>query len=245
MNAIGRIHGMRRIAVVTAVVTAVAASLASCAGDAPTVPRVLRLQPVFLNSIICSDICTPSASGQFTSAGSAVTITLQVADQDNNPVAGIAVRWTVQNGSGSTDVSSSTSDSTGLAAVHWTLDTTAKLDTIQASLSPAMTLTATATGRPGSPAIATKISGDAQTVAAGATSQPFVVKLTDRYGNPIPNFTVAWAPAGFGTIAEIATKTDSAGIARTSLTADAGPGAYRAIASFANVPALIFTRTAK
>jgi len=223
-------------------IVAVAASLASCKGEAPT---ALSLDPVVVGSFFCTETCAPTASGQFAAAGKAVTITLQVVDQRSRAVSGVRLSWTVQSGNGFTDATSSISDSTGVVAVTWTLDTVAKLDTLQASIAPNTTLTVTATGRPGSPAIATKISGDAQTVAAGATSQPLVVKLTDRYGNPVPNFAIAWAPAGLGALGALTTRTDSTGITRNSLTTTAGPGDYRVITTFGSVPALIFDVTAK
>jgi len=228
-----RKHWLRcRIAVVG--VTA----LAGCKGESPT---SLTLGPVMPISCFCDG--PPSASGQIAVVGQPVAITLEVTDQHSNPASGVRISWAVVHDGGFTDVATSVTDSSGNATVNWTLDTIAKLDSLQASLSSGAAMLVTATGRHAAAVPATKISGDAQTVAAGATSQPFVVKVTDRYGNAV-SMPVAWAVTGGGTLSAITTTTDANGATQVTLTTGAVPGVYRIVATYGAIPASTFTLTA-
>ena len=56
------------------------------------------------------------------------------------------------------------------------------------------------------------VSGDGQEGAAGSTlGDPLVVRVTDEFGNPIPDVPITWTAEGGGSVSETSTATDAAG----------------------------------
>src|SRR5438105_14718001 len=155
-----------------------------------------------------------------------------VADQFNNPVAGVTVTWTPAIGSGSVNPTSSTSNGSGIAVTTWTLGTAAGTQTVQA----------TGAGSP-VPFSATAKAGAAATIAANsATSQsatackagseaPAVI-VKDANGNPVAQVAVTFAVApGNGTITGASQTTNASGVATVgswTLSATAGPNTLTA-----------------
>jgi hypothetical protein len=222
------------------------AVLAACDVDAPVARKVLTLDPFVPPGTFCSDPCAATVTGLGGVAGQPLTISLEVDDQNQSPVPGVSVSWYAASGNGSTDVTTSVSDSIGHASVHWTLDTLVRTDSLRASLPSGVTVVATVNARHGAVALAAKIMGDAQSVAAGATSSPFIVRVTDRYGNPVGGVAVAWALTGGNgdaSLGALTTTTDPNGVAQTSLTTGAAAATYRVIATFGLAPAVTFTLT--
>ncbi len=70
-------------------------------------------------------------------------------------------------------------------------------------------------------AFLTYISGDAQSMAPTATAaDSLVVRVTDTYGNPVPNVGISWGVApGTAVVSSSFVLTDSSGISRIALTA--------------------------
>jgi hypothetical protein len=217
--------------------------LATACGRETTAPTSLTLQPVEPAGCIC--IGPPSASGQFAIVGQPVTITLKVADQNGNGVSGIGISWAVSQSNGLADVATSVTDSGGIARVSWMLDTIAKLDSLVASIASGSSMLVTATGRHAAATPATAMSGDSQVITAGTTSRPFVFRITARFSNSISGGAVAWSVVGGGSMSALTTTTDSAGMTSATLSTTAAPGVYRVIATYASIPAVIFTLTAK
>jgi hypothetical protein len=217
--------------------------LITACGREVTVPASLRLEPFWPVGCLCFG--PPSASGQFAVVGQTVTIELEVIDQSGNLVSGVSIHWAVARGNGLAAVETSVTDSIGRADVSWTLDTIAKLDSLVASIASGSSMLVTASGRHAAPIPATVISGDSQTIAAGTTSQPFVVRITDRYGNPIVGGAVAWSGAGEGTLSALTTSTDATGAASVTLKTVSAPGVYRVVATYPLIPATTFTVTAR
>src|SRR5439155_22836841 len=60
-------------------------------------------------------------------------LSVRVADQFNNPVAGVTVTWTPATDGGSVNPTTSTSNGSGIAATTWTLGTAAGTQTVQAT----------------------------------------------------------------------------------------------------------------
>jgi adhesin/invasin len=160
-------------------------------------------------------------------------------------VSGIPISWAVMHNGGSTSFASSTTDSSGMASVWWTLDTIAKPDSLRASIPSGDAMLVIAMARHGTASAATKISGDSQTVALGDSSEPFIVKLADRYGNPISGAGVGWIVNGGGTLSALTTVTDANGTTRAILSTDTNaPGARQIVATYGILPASTFTLTA-
>jgi adhesin/invasin len=160
-------------------------------------------------------------------------------------VSGIPISWAVMHGGGSTNVASSTTDSSGTASVSWTLDTIAKPDSLRASIPSGDAMLVIAKAQHGKAVLAVKISGDSQTVALGGMSQPLIVRVADRYGNPVAGVAVAWFVTGGGTLSAITTVTDTSGTTQVTLSADPNAsGAHQIIATYGFVRASTFTLNA-
>jgi hypothetical protein len=219
---------------------------AGCGSDA-TAPRhlSLRVDPGLIAGLftVGGPIPTgpPFSAGQ-AAVGQTVAVSLQVVDQDNTPVPGIAVGWSVHSGSGSSDAMTTLSDTGGIVRVNWTLDTLAKLDSMQASLASGTGGIVTARGVHAAALFVTKVAGDSQTVVAGLTSAPLLIRITDRFGNPAAGFNIAWGVIyGDGTLSRITTSTDANGFSEAAVTVGRTAGVCRVLATFAVMPAVTFS----
>src|SRR5439155_112805 len=139
-------------------------------------------------------------------------LSVRVADQFNNPIAGVTVTWTP--GSGSVDPTTSTSNANGIAATTWTLGTRAGTQTVQATAAGSpVNFSATATA--GTAATLAPNSATSQTAPAGsAVSTPPSVIVKDANGNPVAGVAVTFAVApGNGTITGGSQTTNASGVA--------------------------------
>jgi hypothetical protein len=232
-----------------AVAAVLIATVGACARESPTELTLETSPYAEFNGIFCGCPLNPGGpTGQLVAAGvvgQPITISLAVVDRNGHSVSGVPISWSVVHNGGSTDLASSTTGSTGLASVAWTLDTIAKTDSLAASIASGATMIVTATALHGSAFAATKISGDSQTVALGEASEPFIVKLTDRYGNPVNGVAVGWVVNGGGTLSALTTATDANGTTQVTLSTDAStPGVHQIVATFGVVRASTFTLTA-
>ena len=142
---------------------------------------------------------------------------VRVKDVDGNPVAGVTVNFSAAGG-GSLAAPTAVTDGEGIAtAPAWTLGTTVAVNTLTASVegltgSPKMFAISTTAGPP---AVMSITGGDGQTATAG-TFVPVapIVRVTDSFGNPIPNVSVIWSvTAGNGTISPAQGSTGAGGFA--------------------------------
>jgi len=117
---------------------------------------------------------------------------VKVTDAANNPLGGVTVTWTRTGGTGSAASGTSTTNTNGLASVQYKLGNTAGTETIKASVSGlASPATFTAQAVNGKPAAIAIVSGNAQTDTILRTvDNPFVVKVTDAFGNAVGGATV-------------------------------------------------------
>ncbi len=187
----------------------------------------------------------PFSAGQ-AAVGQPVSVALQVVDQNNTPVSGISVGWSVLPNGGRADALTTVSDTGGIVRVNWTLDTIAKLDSMRASLASGVGGIVAARGVHAAASVVVKIAGESQTVVVGSSAAPLVVRITDRFGNPAAGFTVAWdVISGDGTLSKITTSTDENGMTQTSVTVGPTPGECRVLATFGTMPAVIFSLKAQ
>ncbi|HEY2848304.1 MAG TPA: Ig-like domain-containing protein [Gemmatimonadaceae bacterium] len=214
---------------------AIAAMLAACSKkDSTTAPT-----PGFT---ITADAST---NAQIAPVGTAATkpIAVHVADQNGAVIPNAVVTWTVVSHAGTTTAATSMTDATGTATMTWTLDTIARVDSMTASIQGGATATVTATGTPGPATQTAKFSGDAQTVASGATSAPMIVKVKDRYGNGVSGVAVAWVVSGGGTLSASSNLTDVTGQAQVTLKLGSSPATYTIQATAAALTAVSFHLT--
>lgn len=94
-------------------------------------------------------------------------------------------------------------------------------------------------------AILTGVSGSGQSASVGTLlPAPFVVRVEDQNGTPVPGFRVTWqVTAGGGTLTAEESPTDAEGLAITSLQLGASPGINRVRASIGSATDVVFTAT--
>ena len=173
-----------------------------------------------------------------------VNISVTVLSSSGTPVPGVFVSWAVQSGGGTIGVTSSSTDSLGVASVSWTLGTVAGADSLTASVSGVSSIAFSATANPGDVVSLVKVSGDAQVVPAGSAAQPFIVKAVDAYGNAVPGVSVTWVLENGGELSTTTTVTGSDGLAQSVFTADATT-TYQVMAELPTNPSVetVFTAT--
>src|SRR3989442_839555 len=151
-----------------------------------------------------SQMTAAGGDGQTGTVGTTLPtpLSVRVADQFNNPVAGVPVTWTPASGSGSVNPPTSTSNASGIASTAWTLGTQAGTQTIQATgAGSPVNFSAIATA--GAAAQLTITTEPAATATSGAPfSQQPVLQVRDGAGNPaggagVPvTAVIASGPAG-------------------------------------------------
>jgi hypothetical protein len=178
-----------------------------------------------------------SGDGQEGVAGSSTwsALVVKVADRYGNGVPGKDVTWTVVEGGGSVTDSAAISDGSGLAEASWDRGPTMGSNTVRVESPGLAPVTFTITGRSGSPERFEKVLGDGQEGVPGeALWDSLVVKLEDRFGNPIVGAEVEWTlTEGGGRVEPASSTTDADGLARTKWTLgdNLGPNAVQAGAS--------------
>jgi len=155
-------------------------------------------------------------------------LVVQVADAFGNPIPGVDVTWTADDG-GSVSSPTTTTGADGQTSVTRTLGTTAGTERTLASVdglagSP-VTFVHTATA--GSASGVTIVSGDDQTGPVSTELPiPLVVAVKDGAGNPVPAVAVSWVIGlGGGSVTPTTSTTDAAGQATAAWTLGGTPGA--------------------
>jgi len=185
------------------------------------------------------------SDGQTGTVGQALAqpISVHVVDQNGAAFAGATVTWTVMSGGGAVSGPTSTTNATGDATTTWTLGNTAGADSLKADLGNGASVIVAATATAGPFASLALMSGDAQSLTAGSTTQPLIVKAVDALGNVVANATVTWTVTGGGTLSASSTTTDATGLAQITLATDATPETYTVIATSGAAAPVTFTIT--
>ena len=160
----------------------------------------------------------------------AVDPTVEVQDSSDNPIEGVTVNFTVVSGAGSVSPASVVTGSDGQASTSWTLGKDASANQVLQAAVGALTTQFSATPEPGPAASLSRVSGDGQTGDVATTlPEPFVVNVTDDFGNPVAGYEVAFAVVigngrftGGGTSDSVVT--DSDGQAQVTLVLGQGAG---------------------
>lgn len=161
-----------------------------------------------------------AGDGQTASVGSAPAVapSVKITNQNQSPVANIAVTFAVASGGGQVTGGSTTTNAGGIAtAGTWTMGTVPGMNTLTATAAGVngSPLTFTATANAASPATMTKQAGDNQTATPGqAVAIRPAVKVVDQFQNPIAGVTVTFAVAtGGGSITGGSAATGADGVA--------------------------------
>jgi hypothetical protein len=181
-----------------------------------------------------------TASNNSPIAGSTITITAQLADSSNNPVAiaGKVVTWSKTGLNGSFGSSTSTTDASGIATVSFTTDTvsgrtytfTATDDTLPVHLTGTSGNVTTVAGAATKYAVT---SSDNNPVAGSAVT--ISAQLEDTNGNAVSTAgrTVNWTNTGTGASfsPSASSLTNASGIATVTFTTAPTPGTYTVTAT--------------
>ncbi len=197
-------------------------------------------------------IAVAAGDNQTATVGTAVAIppAATVTDRYGNPVAGVIVTFAVTNGGGSITGATQATNLNGVATVgSWTLGTIAGANRLFATAS-SIGVSISAIGTAGPPAEVGKQQGDSQVAVLGTTLgqtvlTPPAVRVTDVYGNLVPNANVTFAVAsGGGSVIGGSATTDASGIALVGawiVGSTTGTNTLTAMAGGA--PPIIFTAT--
>src|SRR5712691_835407 len=164
-----------------------------------------------------------SGSGQSGVVGTELPQPLVIKATDSKGVVqgGLTVNFRVTSGGGSMYAGTAATDSKGIAEDYWTLGTS----TAQAQRVEVRAVLSSGTKQVYGVFTATVFPGPAAQIAIGAGNQQSAhptstvpiapaAKVTDQYGNPVPNVTVTFTPAaGSGTVTSGTPKTDANGTA--------------------------------
>ncbi|MDB4873861.1 MAG: hypothetical protein JWM41_307 [Gemmatimonadetes bacterium] len=199
-------------------------AVAACSGDsaASTDPTATGTTSTGVTIFADTTLKTDSVV-----AGSAIPIRVHIV-QNGVPIANVLVVWSVTSGGGSVPAASSVTDSTGVAAITWTVGDTLGANALTASIAGA-SIVVTATTIAGPVSTLVKVSADSDAVVASA-SLALTVRTVDRFGNGVAGVTVNWASSG-GSLTAASTVSGPNGNATANFTSDARPATYSVTAA--------------
>jgi adhesin/invasin len=197
-----------------------------------------------------TQIALVSGNNQTATVGTRVTnpLVVGVKDANGNPVSGFMINFTIATGDGSVSAETVLTNAQGQAQTLFTVGTTAGANSVRVNATglSGSPVTFTATGTAGTATNLALVSGNNQSATVGtALSAPFIVAVTDTYGNPIANTAVTFAVAsGGGTLSATSATTNAAGQASTRLTVGATAGMNTVTATRAGLTGSPITFTA-
>ena len=157
-------------------------------------------------------------------------------NQDNKPLEGVGVTFTVLTGGGSLSTTTAVTDVRGLAKSTLTLGNEPGTNTVEVraeGVSKAVTFSAEATLPSPDPTSLSIISGDNQKGLTGEPlPNPLVTEVRDQRGDPMAGVTVTFTVlTGSGTLSAETVMTDANGRAESTLTLGTDPGTVTVKAS--------------
>jgi adhesin/invasin len=185
--------------------------------------------------------------GQRGAAGTVLADSLGVSlrMQDGRPVAGALVTWNVPPQGGTVAPLVTRTDANGAASAVWRLGTAPGLVQATATVDDG-TLVFTSLVEADAPTGIAAVAGGGAGSVGGALADSLAVRVTDRYGNPVPGVEVEWsAQSGGGSVQPTRSAADSLGIARARWTLGPSVGVTQtAQARIAGLPPVAFSATA-
>lgn len=194
----------------------------ACAGDSPSGPGELRIEPS----------TTELSSGVSALVLSVPSVTVR--DARGQGVPDVSVRWTVVSGGGHVETPTVRTNAQGVASSGgWTLGPEAGVQTLQATAQGMRTVVFTATAVAAPPVALVRVTPELPMMTVGTTvTAPPEVRAVDASGYPVANVPVVFSViAGGGTLSSEQATTDSRGVATAgvwTLGTAAGTQAVRA-----------------
>ncbi len=169
--------------------------------------------------------------------GTAIPFRVRVT-QSGSPAVAAIVTWTVLTGHGSVASATSTTDSSGVASVQWTIGDTVGFNSASAAAGDG-SATLRAVGVGGAASAINRVTQDTSSVVATG-SVAITVRVVDFFGNPTGGATVTWTSTA-GSINAPSTTTSASGNATTTFTTPAAPGTYMVTAVLPGQASITFT----
>jgi len=169
------------------------------------------------------------------------SLVVRVTDTESRPVEGVKVAFTPVLGGGDAVPDTGVTDADGRTRTRWVLGTTAGAQRVQAKVigstaAGALTANFDATALAAAADTIFIASGNGQSGAVGSTlADSLVVRVNDRFGNPVPGSIVAWAATGGGSVSPTSSATGATGLAATQRTLGTTAGPQGATATLAGV----------
>lgn len=168
------------------------------------------------------NLAKTGGDGQTGEVGTALATALgaRANDRLGNPVAGVNVVFSVSAGGGSVATGVVTTPAAGTASTTWTLGRVAGATQAVTASAQGKTASFGATATRGPADSLVKVSGDNQFAPAStAATDSLVVRVADRFGNPVPGHAVAFAVTqGGGSVSPANATTGANGRAATRFT---------------------------
>lgn len=172
-------------------------------------------------ALVATKLAAYGGSKQTGAAGSTLPnpIIAQARDVYNNPVPGVTINFSANNG-GLAAPSSAITNAQGQANTYLQLPTTTGTVTVTASSAGVKNVLFQETSVAGAAASVAISGGNNQTGSAGTTlPQTLNVTVTDQYGNPVANASVTYSDGGAGgSFSSNPVTTSSSGVAAVSYT---------------------------
>jgi hypothetical protein len=226
-------------------------TLGTSVGAMTATATVATLRPVVFNATATTG--APAAtwfhegSDQQATVGTAVAVrpSVQVRDAHGNPVANVAVVFTVTGGGGSIDGATTTTDDAGIAtAGQWTLGTAAGSNRLTASATGLTPVTFVADALAGAAANLAVAAGDEQwaMIDSPVLVRPSII-VRDSHDNPVRGVPVTFAvTGGGGSVTGANAVTSDSGVATVgSWTLGPEPALNSLTAMVAGLPVAVFT----
>ena len=171
-----------------------------------------------------------AGGAQHGAAGSTLPqpVAVRVRSRSGAPIRGAPVRFRLVNGSGTLNPASALTDAEGRARTTWTLGALPGLQTLLATtdhVDSAAAIVAEAEATPANTRISA-LAGRVTGPAGAALTEDVAVTVTDSSGRLLSDVPVSWLALD-GTVAPIAPRTDSLGVARAKWTLGASTGTQR------------------
>ena len=163
------------------------------------------------------------------------SLAVKVMDRQGGPLSGLKVAFSLDGDAPGSQVSpaQARTGSDGVARARWVLGTASGPQAVVARVlgNDGLQVRFEASIASGDPVRIELVHGDAQRGTVGTElADPLVVRVTDQFGSPVPDVSIAW-DGGDGSVHPASSRTGDDGLASTSWTLGSATGSHTARAS--------------
>lgn len=171
---------------------------------------------------------TAASQGPFVAVVNTPVATLPavlVKDKSGNPVAGISVTFSAENGAGTVTGTNQLTNSSGIATVgSWILPKTVGQYFLDGTVAGFVPIRFEGDANHDAPSAIVRSGNNQSALYGRLLPQPLQAQVVDQYGNAVPLVNVVWQDLSSGTVLPISTATDQTGIAQANYQLGIVPG---------------------